>query len=176
MFSMARRFRHVLNVVRYLKPSVGQIELVELDWTPRSHPAPFPDDSLAMHEWWEAMKSASNRAGLPMEYREDTEQMLEYAGFVDVNRRKIRIPFWSNPEDRYECGVNEWYRAAMCHRENVPERQAFVGLSIGLLTHHLGWSEAAVREICQRVTEVINRKKTPLYHNLYILTARRPRS
>ena len=101
-----------------------------------------------------------------MAYQEDTEQLLESAGFVDISRKKIRVPFQNNGRDEYEWTMTTWYRGAMGHTEPDESKSDFVSLSMSHFTRQLGWSEAAVRDICRRVTWVLNKRTSPLYHNL----------
>ena len=73
------------------------------------------------------MKTASSRAGFPIACPnpDTTEHYLEDAGFVDVSRRKIRVPFQLNPEDEYEWNVTAWYRGAMTSDDQL-DQNAFL--------------------------------------------------
>ena len=119
-----------------------------------------------MQQWWQMLTEASARAGLPIAYREDTEQLLEDAGFRNITRRKIRIPFHNNENDNHEWNITGWYRTAMGHVESPKNKNAFAGLSMSHFTRQLGMSEAEVRDMCRDVTWAVNKRFTPLYNNL----------
>ncbi|KAK3710450.1 hypothetical protein LTR37_010293 [Vermiconidia calcicola] len=168
--------RLLSTAFKYLLPGVGQIELVEIDHTPRSAPEPFPIQSLVFVQWWEYLKEASNRAGLPMEYREDTERLLEDAGFVDISRKRIRCPYVGHPDDKHDQDTADWLANAVRSFEGDDERgvrdenmNAFVALSMFHFTTQFGWSEQLVKRLCNDVLQTTRPQTTcpreyPLYH------------
>lgn len=99
---------------RYVKPGTGHLEHVEIDWQPRSEPAPFPEEAQPYELWWKCMEAASLRSGytIACPSPQDTEQHLENAGFVDITRRKIRLPL-GQPRDVYEWNIQRYYRALL---------------------------------------------------------------
>ena len=120
-----------------------------------------------MLRWWKWMKEASQRAGLPLAYREDTEQLLEKAGFVDISRKRIRIPFQNNPRDRQESEISDHYKAAMSHDSAVTEN-GFFSLSWQHLTRQLGLRGGAVWHLCDDVRRTVLQRDTPLYNVLLV--------
>ncbi|CAK3759998.1 S-adenosyl-L-methionine-dependent methyltransferase [Lecanosticta acicola] len=159
---------------RCLRPGTGQIEHVEVDWTPRTHESHYPAAAIDVHNWWYWMCQASSQSGKPMAYREDTEDLLEHAGFVDVAHKRIRVPLFvhSARKDQREWALAHGYQVAMGHEET----ESFTGLSMLLFTRYLNFSPAQVLEVCNRVKGVIGQKDLPLYINLHVWTARRPQS
>lgn len=149
---------------RCLQPGTGQIEHVEVDWTPRTNEREYPAAATDLHNWWYWMCHASGLSGKPMTYREDTEDLLEHAGFVDVAHKRIRIPLFchSARKDHREWQLAHSYQMAMGHEDT----ESFTGLSMALFTRYLNFSPAQVHEICRRVKAVVGMRDLPLYINL----------
>ncbi|KAK5170914.1 uncharacterized protein LTR77_004058 [Saxophila tyrrhenica] len=93
----------------YLKPYTGVIEIVEMDWEPRSDPLPFPVSGNPLSRWYTDLRDASDRAGLPIAYPHSMEQFLKDAGFADVGHQELRCPYWGggDPLDHRESAVAE---------------------------------------------------------------------
>lgn len=117
------------------------------------------------------MKDASSRTGFPMACPtpESTEQYLEDAGFVDITRRKIRIPFHLNEKDEYEWKMSHHYKGATISDGPV-DKNAFASLSMLHLTKELGFSEDEIKDMCRQLTPAVNKRFTPLYNNLYVVS------
>lgn len=97
----------VSDTNRYIKPGAGQIEHVEIDWQPRSYPATFPEDAQIVQQWWNCLRAASSQQGSSIAFPDTTEQSLEAAGFVDITRRKTRVPFYCKEGDQKEFQLNK---------------------------------------------------------------------
>lgn len=80
---------------RSLRPSTGWIEHIEFDWMPRSTDSQIPPQANDLVHWWHWMLSASDQAGKSLRFREDTEDLLENAGFVDVSHKRVRVPLFN---------------------------------------------------------------------------------
>lgn len=116
-----------------------------------------------MWNWWYYMCQASERAGKPIEYREDTESLMEQAGFVDVSHKRIRIPLSTDGrKDRREWALAHGYQTAMGHIDT----QSFTGFSMALMTRYLGWTPQAVHDLCNKVVRVLGQQDMPLHINL----------
>lgn len=148
------------KVMRYLKPGTGQIEHVELDWRPRSDEKTFLAQGRPMLHWYEDMVTSSRRRGLPFAYREDTGEALQSVGFTNVSDMAIKIPFYVEVGDPYLWDLACWFRGTMGHIGT------YQSLCMSLFTQQLGYSPERVEHICQEVTDVLNLKRIPLYHNL----------
>lgn len=156
--------------IRCLRPGYGHIEHVELDWTPRTTTAEFPAEARNLLNWWQWMKQASVNAGKPLAYRDDTEDLLEEAGFTDISHRRVRIPlYWDGKSDRInkrETMLAHGYQMAF----GDPKAQAFHGMSTFLLTQYLNWTSEQARDLCNNLNEVILDpvNAPPLYMNLWV--------
>lgn len=164
---------HYRKAFRCLRPGTGQIEHVEIDWRPRTNQANFPAAAMDMWNWWGWVCQASERSGKHIAYNEQTEEMLEQAGFVDISHKKIRIPLYCNGQkDPREWQLAHGYQTAMGHVGS----QSFPGFSMALLTRYLGFTPQQVYELCERVVHVVRQKDLPLHVTLHICTARRPQT
>ncbi|CZT17507.1 uncharacterized protein RCC_03341 [Ramularia collo-cygni] len=158
---------------RCLRPGSGQIEHVEIDWTPRSYQPNFPANATDLWNWWGWMLQASDRAGKSLAYREDTEELLEQAGFVDVSHKRVRVPLCgTDRRDLQEKQLAHGYQMTMGYTGS----QSFTGMSMALFTRYLGMSPHHVEQLCARVLAVVQQESLPLYINLHVWTARRPMS
>ena len=109
------------------------------------------------------MQQASQAAEKPIAYREDTEELLEQAGFVDVSHKRIRIPLYvDGRKDQREWKLAHGYQTAMGHIGT----QSFTGFSMALFTRYLGLDPKQVQDICAEVVDVVGQKDLPLYINL----------
>ncbi|SMQ45224.1 unnamed protein product [Zymoseptoria tritici ST99CH_3D7] len=164
---------HYTKAYRSLRPGTGQIEHVEIDWTPRSYASGFPHNATDLWNWWGWMLQASERAGKPLAYRDDTESLLEGAGFVDVSHKRVRVPLCgSDRRDRQEKQLAHGYQMTMGYTGS----QSFTGMSMALFTRYLNMSPRDVEQICARALQVVQQGELPLYINLHVWTARRPMS
>ncbi|KAK0336869.1 hypothetical protein LTR02_005313 [Friedmanniomyces endolithicus] len=155
---------------RYLKPCTGRIELVLLDWTPRSYttdPTDFPRSALRMRDWYDDLKTATSHLGFPIAYRADTGGLLQSAGFVDVCEEVIRIPLCKNMGTQYEEEIAMWFRAGM----SDPAAQAYQGMAMQPFTQVLGYTP---ERVCELVARIPWHGEVRLYHDLHIWTARKP--
>lgn len=152
-----------LTWIRCLRPGTGQMEHIEIDWAPRTSQSQFPAAATDMHNWWYWMQQSSQRAGKPIAYREDTEDLLEEAGFVDVSHKRIKIPLYvDGRKDKREWALAHGYQTAMGHIGT----QSFTGFSMALFTRYLGFTPQQVQHACEKVVGVIGQKDLPLYIHL----------
>ncbi|KAI7055100.1 hypothetical protein KC327_g17887, partial [Hortaea werneckii] len=76
---------------RHVAPG-GFCELIEIDWRPRCDDSNRPPhEAAAFREFWDNLDAASRQAGRPIAYREDTDALLEQAGFVNIGHEQVRI-------------------------------------------------------------------------------------
>ncbi|KAF2170083.1 hypothetical protein M409DRAFT_64449 [Zasmidium cellare ATCC 36951] len=163
---------------RCLRPGIGHLEHVEIDWAHRTTDPQFPAEAADLYNWWHWIRQASELAGKSLACRDDTEDLLEEAGFRDVSHRRIRVPvFWTGKRDRKDIDLAHGYQTAMGPKNS----QSFHGFSMLLFTRYLHWTPQQVRDLCDRVLKIIEyRQSCPqlhqLYVNLHIWTARRPQT
>jgi ubiquinone/menaquinone biosynthesis C-methylase UbiE len=152
---------------RSLRPGTGQIEHIELDWTPRSTERQLPPQAQALSNWWAWTLHASQLAGKPLDYREDTEELLERAGFVDIGHKRVRVPlFYPGTRDKREYLLSHGYQMAMGYTNS----QSFTGFSMALLTRYFGWTPQQVADICANALAVVQQTPLPLYITLCVFS------
>lgn len=102
-------------------------------------------------------------AGKPLAYREDTEELLERAGFADVSHRRVRVPlFNAGTKDKRERKLAHAYQMAMGYQDS----QSFTGFSMATFTRYLRMSPEQANEICARALAVVQGQPVPLYITL----------
>lgn len=106
-----------------------------------------------------------------MDYRRDTDSMLENLGFINLTTQTVQIPLKRDPGDFWEKYLVETFLVALTNpHDKSHETSTLVGLSMQLFTTYLGWEPDKVRRLCNDVTAVLTgcalRKKLPIYFNL----------
>ena len=156
------------RVIRLLVPG-GQLELVDIDWEPRSKTGYLVADSWVSH-WWQALQTASRNFGKPIEYAEDhIRQSLQQAGFTVANHRTEELDV---VEDKsLDDNDPQPTRARFCRYLQVHKSLRHLeGLAMALFTRELGWSPTAVLRTCERAVLEINWEHCPQYQVLYAIT------
>lgn len=146
---MADRFRH-------LKPGYGHFEQVDIDLQPRCD-----DDVLPLHayvQWYKWLEDATHRANRSIAYQENTKQLLEAQGFVDVRVQVIKLPVNPWPADPHLKQVGRW-----C---NLGLTEGLEAVSLGPLTRVYKWSAEDVRKLLEEVKTAMCSKKYRIYNNL----------
>ena len=111
------------------------------------------------------MRQASNNYGRPIEYPDYPEQLLDRAGFSSRTHQTIRVPIPSYSRDRFEHALCSSFRAAL--RGSLDDRTSpLVGMSMVLLTYHLGWPEDHVRQTCQDTLDMLFSMESSVYFNM----------
>ncbi|KXS94962.1 hypothetical protein AC578_3836 [Pseudocercospora eumusae] len=158
---------------RSLRPGTGQVEHIEIDWKPRTSAREFPAQGMDLLKWWEYTLHASQMAGKSLEYRDDTEDLLEQAGFVDISHKRFRVPLYvAATKDKRETAFAHAYQMAMGYQGS----QSFTAFSMSLFTRVFGWPAQSAAQTCAAALAVIQGHPLPLYINLHVWTARRPQS
>ncbi|KAF2461446.1 S-adenosyl-L-methionine-dependent methyltransferase [Lineolata rhizophorae] len=145
----------------YLKPG-GYLELHEFTF-------PFHcDDGTAgpdspMVQWSRHFNAAAAKGGVDMETPARLDPLLREAGFVDVTKLRLRLPFtgWSDDPEEKRYGafygkIFDW------------------GVSVALFTRRLGWSREAVELFLVDVRKNAADTRVHAYIPLYIYTAKKP--
>lgn len=114
------------------------------------------------------MKRASSGFGKPIAYPEDTESLLERAGFVDINHKKLQIDLKDNNLDRRMATMRDYFKALVCEASddqgNLPP--TFDALSLSLFTKQLGTSPRDVQALCGALCRVFFDRRLPLHYNM----------
>jgi hypothetical protein len=111
------------------------------------------------------MRQASNNLGRPIEYPDYTEQLLDRAGFSSRTHQTIRVPIPSYLGDKFEHELCSSFRAAIVGPGD-DRTSTLVGMSMVLLTYHLGWAEDYVRQTCQDTLDMLFTMQSSVYFNM----------
>ncbi|MCJ1468465.1 Secondary metabolism regulator lae1 [Pseudocyphellaria aurata] len=143
------------NVFRHLKPGYGYFEQVEIDLRPRCDDGALP---YPVGQWYEYLEDATTRASRSIKYQENTKQLLEAQGFVDVQTQVIQVPLNSWPSDPHLKEIGRWY--------NLGLTEGLEAISLGPLTRVFRWPPADVRRLVGDVKSAICSKKHHIYNNM----------
>lgn len=151
---------------QHLKPGSGWIEHVEIDLEPRCDDHTLSPDSQVTN-WYNYLRDATLRGGRPIAYEHNTRQLLQGAGFIDIQETIIRAPFNSWPNDPHQKEIGRWYNLGLTEGLEALSFAPFTRINRWDLNEHVKpLVEAVRREICNR--------KIHGYNNIHIWTARRP--
>ncbi|KAL9082191.1 MAG: hypothetical protein Q9159_006637 [Coniocarpon cinnabarinum] len=144
------------KIFSHLKPGVGYIEQIEVDLEPRCDDGTMPEAPLK--QWYEYLKDATSRVGRPIAYNHDTREMLERAGFVEIQESVFRAPFNTWPRDTHLKAIGRRYCA--CFLEWIE------ALSIGPMTTAFGWQDVDVQRLLGAVSQAVLNRRFHAYHNV----------
>ncbi|KAF2150817.1 LaeA-like protein [Myriangium duriaei CBS 260.36] len=156
------------KIFRYLRPSIGYVEHLEFDLTPRYLGGPRINDSNIIR-FWEDLVRASADAGRPIAYDpQATFRDLTGAGFVDIDHRVIPVPWQYDPrrDPNYKIGATfdvaflkgvglESYAMAPFSRVNQ-------------------WSAEEIRRYIKAVCDEFHGTRVELESHVHIWRARKP--
>ncbi|KAI9704062.1 MAG: hypothetical protein M1820_005684 [Bogoriella megaspora] len=147
-----------IDMAEHLKPGYGYFEQVEIDLEPRCDDGTLPSDS-SIRLWYDALKQATARAGKPIQYQHDTRDMLESAGFIDINETVIRVPYNTWPVDPHQKEIARWYNVGMV--------EALQALSLAPFTRVNGWNVDDIDGFLNRVKSEIRVRRLHGYNKMY---------
>ncbi|KAF2868712.1 methyltransferase LaeA [Massariosphaeria phaeospora] len=154
------------KVFTHLRPGTGHIEHVEIDLQPRSDDKSLPDDSPLI-KWYDYLQDATARVSRPIAYENNTRQLLQSAGFIDIQERVVRAPYNAWPNDSHQKEIGRWY--------NLGITEGLEALSFAPFTRVYRWDlNDHVKPLVEAVRAQICNKKIHAYNNIHIWTARRP--
>lgn len=154
------------KVFTHLKPGTGWIEHVEIDMQPRCDDYTLPPDSI-LSKWYDWIADATQRVSRPIAYEHRTRQLLQQAGFIDIQEMVIRVPYNSWPNDPHQKDIGRWY--------NLGITEGLEALSFGPLSRVYRWDvEQHIKPMLESVRREICNRKVHAYNNIHIWTARRP--
>ena len=159
-FSYARascaRLCPCANVARHLKPGSGWIEHVEIDLQPRCDDHTLSTES-AVSKWYNYLADATARVSRPIAYEHNTRQLLQDAGFIDIQETIIRAPFNSWPNDPHQKEIGRWYNLGLTEGLEALSFAPFTRVNRWNLHEHVKpLVEAVRREICNRKIHAYN--------------------
>jgi hypothetical protein len=111
-------------------------------------------------QWYSYLADATHRSSKPIAYQHNTRQMLQQAGFIDIQETIIRAPYNSWPTDPHQREISRWY--------NVGITQGLEALSLGPFTRVYRWDALQhVKPLCEQVKNDICARKHHAYNNMY---------
>ncbi|KAB5584890.1 methyltransferase LaeA [Coniochaeta sp. 2T2.1] len=143
------------QVYSHLKPRVGYIEQVEIDWMPRCDDGTLPPDAEILR-WATELLSAMDDHGRPLRVDpQRTMAQLREAGFVDVNEEafKVAINGWPSDPDERERG--RWLAVGL--------NQGLTSMTLAPLTRMRDKTRADVEALHQRVKSEITTRRIHAY-------------
>lgn len=153
------------KVFAHLKPGSGYIEQVEIDLQPRCDDHTLnPDSYLA--KWYEYLRDATERANRPIAYQHSTKEMLRRAGFIDITETVIRAPLNGWALDTHQKQIGRWYSLGLS--------EGLQALSLAPFTRIFKWQTSHFEDLLKQVQKEICNSKIHAYHNMHIITARKP--
>ncbi|KAI5467358.1 methyl transferase [Mariannaea sp. PMI_226] len=156
------------NVFEHLAPGVGHLEHIEVDFLPRCDDDERPAES-SYQEWvdlyFDAMDQLNRTARLKSH---DTRQMLEAAGFTDIQEKVVKAYLCPWTSDWQEQELAKWFNLGVSHSLEAFTLIPFID--------KLGMKFEEVRELCLRAKDEICKLRYHTYCNIHIFTARRPGS
>ncbi|KAL9089236.1 MAG: hypothetical protein Q9165_005804 [Trypethelium subeluteriae] len=147
------------KIFLHLKPGDGYMEQVEIDLQPRCDDGTLLEGALK--QWYDCLKDATARISRPIEYQHNTRQMLQAAGFIDINETVIRAPYNSWPADPHQKEIGRWY--------NLGLTEGLEALSLAPFTRVYQWPVPSVGRIVEDAKRQIVSKKQHGYNNMYVV-------
>jgi hypothetical protein len=145
---------------------------VEIDWQPRCDDETLPaDPQHPVRLWWQATKSASERAGKPIEYPSRLTAMLERIGFEVERDETIRMESWIDYARNEQASRVQGAYCNVVGRSRLQERRVTnsFGVHSALAMAHLtrqGWRRKDVEELQEGIYESISDSRVHLYQRL----------
>lgn len=109
-------------------------------------------------QWYKWLEDATHRANRSIAYQENTKQLLEAQGFVDVKTQVIKLPVNPWPADPHLKQIGRWY--------NLGLTEGLEAASLGPLTRVYKWPAEDVRKLLEEVKTAMCSKKYHIYNNL----------
>jgi hypothetical protein len=142
----------------HLKPGTGWIEHIEIDMEPRCDDYTLPPDSM-LTKWYGWLADATHRVSRPIAYEHRTRQLLQAAGFIDIQETVIRVPYNTWPNDPHQKDIGRWY--------NLGLTEGLEALTFAPLTRVYQWDlNAHVRPVLEGVRREICNRKIHAYNNM----------
>ncbi|RAR02792.1 s-adenosyl-l-methionine-dependent methyltransferase [Stemphylium lycopersici] len=146
------------KIYSHLKPGTGWIEHIEIDMEPRCDDYTLPPDSM-LRKWYGWLADATQRVSRPIAYEHRTRQLLQAAGFIDIQETVIRVPYNTWPNDPHQKDIGRWY--------NLGLTEGLEALTFAPLTRVYQWDlNAHVRPIVESVRRELCNRKIHAYNNM----------
>ncbi|GKT54373.1 TAM domain methyltransferase [Colletotrichum tofieldiae] len=143
----------------------GYIELQDNMFPLFCQDGTMKEDYLPL-KWTNLLVEATEKLGRPVTVAASFKQMLEDAGFVDVEEKKRMWPINPWPKDEKLRELGSWsLESAMSGIEAV---------SLGLFTRVLDWSPEETRVFCAHVRNEHRKIGVHAYYDVYGVWGRKP--
>ena len=132
---------------------------MEIDLEPRCDDHTLPEANQ-LSEWYRYLADATLRASRPIAYNHTTRQMLQTAGFIDIQVLEFKLPIgpWAARKNLRDAGLLQL--SAML--------EGIEGLSLRLLTTIAGWSLEEVKVLLAKVRTELKDKKCHAYWPVWV--------
>ncbi|KAK1639697.1 methyltransferase domain-containing protein [Colletotrichum phormii] len=144
----------------------GYLEMQDNVFPLRCTDGTMTDDS-SMYKWSKLLVEATEIVGQPLNDGPKFKQMLEDAGFVDVQEKKGILPLGSWPEK----GTKEHELGTWCRSITLESLEA---LSLALFTRVLGWTKEETLVFCAEAREELKQQNIHAYFDVYAVWGRKP--
>ncbi|MCJ1434852.1 hypothetical protein MMC27_004222 [Xylographa pallens] len=148
----------------YMKPGAW-LEMQELQFPVKSDDGSAGKDS-PFSEWSYRVMEAAEKVGINPRSCEKFEEQLAQQGFVNIRYETIKWPIGSWAKGKKEKEIGRWML------ENT--MQGLQGVSMALLTRHLGWSREAVEVFLIKVREQILDRSSHVYVDVRVVLGQKP--
>lgn len=135
-----------VSLGRHLTPGFGYVELVEIDWMPRSDDNTLPEKSYFV-EWAHELHKAMEKAGRDIRIDPNTCNILREEGYVDVQEKTMKLyhnPWLTGGDDET---IGRWFNLTLTH--------GLQGMSMAPFTRYLGWTPDQVNKFVDKVRHEI---------------------
>ncbi|KAK2054069.1 S-adenosyl-L-methionine-dependent methyltransferase [Colletotrichum caudatum] len=143
----------------------GYIELQDNMFPLQCQTGPMADD-YAPYKWSNLLVEGCNKIGRPITVAASFKQMLEEAGFVDVEERKAIWPFNPWPKDKKLNDIGYWSQTSTL--------MGIEGFSMALFTRVLDWSPEETTVFCAEVRKEHKKIGVQAYYDVYSVWGRKP--
>ncbi|KAK2047407.1 methyltransferase domain-containing protein [Colletotrichum somersetense] len=154
----------IAKAYEHLEPG-GYIELHDNMFPLQCQNGTMADD-YAPYKWSNLLTEASIKAGRPNNIAASFKQMLEGAGFVDVEEKRTIWPFNPWPKDRKLNEIGKWVQASTL--------MGIEGISMAAFTRGLGWTVEETTVFCAEVRRETKKIGVQAYYDTYSVWGRKP--
>ncbi|MCJ1378816.1 hypothetical protein MMC17_001915 [Xylographa soralifera] len=148
----------------YMKPGAW-LEMQELQFPVRSDDGSAEKDS-PFYEWSLRVMEAAEKVSINPTACEKFEEQLAQQGFVNIRYETIKWPIGSWAKGKKEKEIGRWML------ENT--MQGLQGVSMALLTRHLGWSREAVELFLVGVRKQLLDRSSHCYVDVRVVLGQKP--
>lgn len=114
-----------------------------------------------LFQWQQCLIDATERTGKSLRYPKLTKEMLQEAGFVDIQQVSLKVPINNWPTEPFlkECG--NWFGLNLI--------EGLEATSLGPLTRVLGWTPEEVKSFIVPVKKDIQNRQIHAFNYAYVL-------